>query len=132
MGRFDTTVDALYEPYIKPQECGNHTQVRWATIHNKAGVGLIIKGDTDFNFSALHFTAEDLTTTPMKHELQRRKETILHIDYRQTGIGSNSCGPELAGEYAFSEKEINFNFSMKPIWLENIPAVVEYRMRPTV
>lgn len=132
MGRFNTTVDGLYELYIKPQECGNHTQVRWATIHNQSGVGLLFKGDTAFSLSALHFTAEDLTTTPMHHQLQRRKETILHIDYRQTGIGSNSCGPELASKYAFSEKEINFNFSMKPIWLENIPAVVEYRIRPTV
>ncbi|WP_053984593.1 glycoside hydrolase family 2 TIM barrel-domain containing protein [Niameybacter massiliensis] len=132
MGRFETTVSNMYEPYIKPQECGNRTKVRWANIHNASGVGLIVKGDTDFNFSALHYTAEDLATTAMAHQLKPRKETILHIDYRQTGIGSNSCGPQLASNYEFNQKVIDFAFSIKPIWIENIPSELEYRMRPTL
>lgn len=132
MGRFDTTVDALYEPYIKPQECGNHTHVKWAVIHNLSGVGILFKGSPEFNFSAHHYTAHDLSETPMAHLLKRRKETIVHIDYRQTGIGSNSCGPNLASQYAFNEKEVHFNFSMKPIWIENIPAHLERRFKPTL
>lgn len=130
MGRFETTVSNMYEPYIKPQECGNRTKVRWASVTTNTGVGLIIKGDTDFSLSALHYTAHDLEATPMAHQLKPRKETILHIDYRQTGIGSNSCGPQLASAFTFNQKEIDFTFSIKPIWTENMPAELEYRMRP--
>ena len=132
MGLFHTTVNDLYEPYIKPQECGNHTHVKWALIQNQRGVGLIFKGDSEFNFSALHYTAHDLSDTPMAHLLNPRKETIVHIDYRQTGIGSNSCGPRLAEQYAFNEKEIHFAFSMKPIWTESIPADLERRFKPSL
>lgn len=132
MGLFHTTVNDLYEPYIKPQECGNHTHVKWALIQNQRGVGLIFKGDSEFNFSALHYTAHDLSDTPMAHLLKPRKETIVHIDYRQTGIGSNSCGPRLAEKYAFNEKEIHFAFSMQPIWTESIPADLERRFKPSL
>ncbi|MGL6173470.1 MAG: glycoside hydrolase family 2 TIM barrel-domain containing protein, partial [Cellulosilyticaceae bacterium] len=132
MGYFETTVSDLYEPYIKPQETGNHTHVKWAVIHDQSGKGLIFKGDPEFNFSALHFTSEDLAETPLAHLLHPRKETILHIDYRQTGIGSNSCGPKLNNQYAFNEKEFTFKFSFKPIWTESIPALIESKFRPSL
>ena len=105
---------------------------RKIVLQNQRGVGLIFKGDSEFNFSALHYTAHDLSDTPMAHLLKPRKETIVHIDYRQTGIGSNSCGPRLAEKYAFNEKEIHFAFSMKPIWTESIPANLERRFKPSL
>lgn len=132
MGLFNTTVHNLYEPYIKPQECGNRTHVKWAVIKNQSGVGLIFKGDDTFNLSALHYTAQDLSKTPMAHLLQPRPETIIHIDYAQTGIGSNSCGPQLAKAYALNAKDIHFSFAMKPMWSETIPAQLERRFKPSL
>lgn len=130
MGLFNTTVNNMYEPYIKPQENGNHTHVKWAVIHDMNGRGLIFKGSPEFNLSALHYTSEDLTNTSRADLLKPRKETIVHIDYRQTGIGSNSCGPRLSEKYAFTEKEICFKFSFKPIWIESISALSESKLRP--
>ncbi|MGL4343866.1 MAG: glycoside hydrolase family 2 TIM barrel-domain containing protein [Cellulosilyticaceae bacterium] len=132
MGLFETTITNLYEPYIKPQENGNHTKVRWAAVHNGQGLGLLFKGCPEFNLSALHYTANDLTNTPMAHLLEPRKETVIHIDYRQTGIGSNSCGPALNPKFAFDEKSITFAFSFKPILLESIPASLEATLRPAL
>ncbi|MGL4737583.1 MAG: glycoside hydrolase family 2 TIM barrel-domain containing protein [Cellulosilyticaceae bacterium] len=129
MGKFDTTVTQMYEPYIKPQECGNRTHVKWAMIADASGHGLLFKGTPEFNFSALHYTAHDLTDTAMMHELKARPETIIHIDYRQTGIGSNSCGPNLNEKYAFTEKQFTFNFAFKPICIESTPAEVAYYQR---
>lgn len=116
MGIYETTPDEEYEPYIKPQECGNHTRVKWLEINNKnkdGGVGFYAKDR--MNFSALHFTAEDLEAAAYTKDLSRRDETILRIDYKQTGIGSNSCGPKLAEKYRFSEKKFRFGFTIRPL-----------------
>ena len=130
MGLYETTVHNLYESYIKPQENGNHTAVKWMTCHNLNGLGLIFKGYPDFNFTASHYSADDLTNTPLAHNLVPHDETIIHIDYRQAGVGSHSCGPILNSKYVFNEKNINFSFSFKPICIENIPLPLEARIRP--
>ena len=53
-----------------------------------------------------------LEKTKHHYELTPMKETQLIIDYKQAGVGSNSCGPELLEEYRFNEKEFNFKFSL--------------------
>ena len=119
MGLYTSTVDREYYPYIKPQETGNHTNVKWAAVYDISGRGMFFKSKTGFNFSALHFTANDLDSADYTYQLTPRKETIVHIDYKQNGISSASCGPELLEKYQFCEKEFNFEFSFKPIFTEN-------------
>jgi beta-galactosidase len=48
------------------------------------------------------------------------KETVVNIDYRNAGIGSNSCGPELDRRYAIIESTIDFSFRLQPIMLNNV------------
>mgnify|MGYP002408545075 CR=1 FL=1 len=119
MGLFKSTVDDQFTPYIKPQETGNHTKVKWVCIYDNMGRGIIFKSKQSMSFSALHYTAEDLDKAKYTVDLKRRKETILHIDFGQNGIGSNSCGPELNEKYTLNDKHINFTFSFKPIFIEN-------------
>lgn len=115
MGLYESTVDEQYVPYIKPQETGNHTEVSWFCVYDDNGRGVIFtKKNGKMNLSALHYTAEDLDNADLTIHLKRRPETIIHVDYRQTGIGSNSCGPELAEIYEFNQKHIDFAFSFKP------------------
>lgn len=54
------------------------------------------------------------------HELTKREETIVHLDYATSGIGSNSCGPELLTQYRLNQKDIKFNIRMKPILISDI------------
>lgn len=102
---FKSDVEDLFEDYIVPQENGSHCGCRYMRISN--GVNrLCVTGD-DFSFNASYYTVEELTEKKHNFELRPSGNTELCIDYRQSGIGSNSCGPELPekeriqGEFAF-------------------------------
>ena len=115
IGLYKSTVTDQYFPYIRPQETGNHTAARWLRVTNKVGGGLQFTGRPTFNFSALHFTAADLETAMYTRDLRPREETIVRNDYKQTGVGSASCGVKLAEKYQFKEKFFDFEFEVKPL-----------------
>ena len=90
-----------------PQEHGNHTDTRQLQIEN----GLSFLSDTGFEFNVSHYTAKALCHAMHIDELQKENATIIRIDYKNSGIGSNSCGPELDPKYRLDEKRIeNFEF----------------------
>lgn len=65
-----------------------------------------------FSMNASPYTAEELTNAAHNYELPESNKAVLCIDYRQNGIGSNSCGPELDEKYRFDEDEWVFGFTM--------------------
>ena len=65
-----------------------------------------------FSMNASPYTAEELTVAAHNYELPESDKSVLCIDYRQNGIGSNSCGPELDEKYRFDEDEWEFGFTM--------------------
>ena len=75
--------------------------------------GLAFEADRDFEINVSQYTSEMLTNASHTDELEKCGNTIVRIDYKVSGIGSNSCGPELIEKYRLNEKEINFNFVMK-------------------
>ena len=77
-------------------------------------VGLRFTADEPFCFQALPYTQEELTEKRHDFELTPGRDVILCVDYRQNGIGSNSCGPELAPQYRFDETEFHFNLDIFP------------------
>ena len=93
---FETGIDALFEDYIVPQENGAHCGCRYMSISGADG-GISVTGG-DFSFNASRYTIEELTKKRHNFELERSGGVELCIDCRQSGIGSNSCGPELAAE----------------------------------
>ena len=118
MGLFRSTVDAQYTPYIRPQETGSHTGTRWVCVSDNAARGVLFRAGTPFSFSALHYTAEDLDAARLTADLTRRPETVLHVDYAQNGIGSNSCGPALDERFALIAKRIEFSYAFRPLMIE--------------
>ncbi|HUX22381.1 MAG TPA: glycoside hydrolase family 2 TIM barrel-domain containing protein [Spirochaetia bacterium] len=112
--RFSATVDELHEDYLKPQENGSHFSTEWARVVDAGGRGLEFVGGDEFSFNASHYTPEDLTSAGHPHELVKRRETIIHIDSMMSGLGSNSCGPELLPHYRLSAKEIELRFRIVP------------------
>jgi beta-galactosidase len=113
--RFETTVDEMHENYLYPQENGSHYSTEWALITNSLGFGLLFTGYDDFSFNASHYTPENLTSAMHPHELKRLPQTIIHLDYAMSGVGSNSCGPELLPQYRLSRDKISFRLRIKPI-----------------
>lgn len=121
LGEFETTVTDHFEHYVRPQENMAHADTKWMFVANMEGHGwLAAKTDADFSFNCSHFTPMDLTNTRHDYELKARKETVVNIDYRQTGIGSNSCGPALMPEYALSQKEFHFGVRLLPALVNDV------------
>ncbi|MEX1029032.1 MAG: glycoside hydrolase family 2 TIM barrel-domain containing protein [Paenibacillaceae bacterium] len=119
-GKYLTTVDGLFENYLKPQENGSRYGTEWVIISNEQGMGLKLTSDNEhFSFHAAHYTADDLTAAGHPHELARRDETIVNADYKMSGVGSNSCGPELLEKYQLNEKKFTFNLTLTPVFKED-------------
>jgi len=119
IGKYLTTVDEMFEDYIMPQENGSRYKTQWAIVSNKHGMGLQFTGCPEFSFNAAHYTPEDLTFATHSHKLRKRAETIVNIDYMMSGVGSNSCGPELRHEYRLEQKEFEFALEIMPIFKED-------------
>lgn len=118
-GRYATTVDEMFEPYIMPQENGSRYGTEWAVVSNRLGMGLRFAAPSAFSFSASHYSPEDLTEAAHEYELVRREETIVHLDYKMSGIGSNSCGPQLLPQYQLNEKQFAFELTIRPVFGED-------------
>ncbi|MCI8387413.1 MAG: DUF4981 domain-containing protein [Clostridiales bacterium] len=121
MGEFKSTVTENFEPYVRPQENCAHYGTKWAIVSSYAGQGLLVTAaGSDFSFNASHFSSKQLTETAHDYELVPQKETIFNIDYKQSGSGSNSCGPALISKYQLNEKEFNFTFRIKPVFANDV------------
>ncbi len=116
MGLWKTTVSENYEHAVRPQESGSHLGTKWALVSHVGGQGLlaVAKEGSSFSFSANHYSVKDLTDSRHDFELPVRNQTFFYIDYKQDGIGSNSCGPALAPKYQFNEKTFDFSFRLIP------------------
>jgi len=99
VGVYHATVDEMYTPYILPQENGNRTDVRWVTLSDRRGRGICVTAEPLFEFTASHFTANDLFAARHTNDLIRREEVLLNLDYHQRGLGTASCGPDTREEY---------------------------------
>ncbi len=108
-GVFETTAMANHEDYIKPQENGSH----WGTEWLEAG-GMRFTGGEAFSFNVSPYTQEELTEKMHNYELAPCGETVLCVDYRLSGIGSNSCGPKLIEKYRFDEQKFVFELTIEP------------------
>lgn len=112
-GVFSGTPQSLFEPYIKPQENGNHHDCDWASVAGD-GTSLTFFGERTFDFQALPYTAEELTRKAHNSELEESDSTVVNVDYAQSGIGSNSCGPALLEEYRLDAEQFTFTLGIVP------------------
>lgn len=101
LGVYQTTVSGMQEHFVKPQSMGNREDVRYVKFLDEKGNGFMLQTEGRVNFSSLHYTDADLMGNEQGHEweLVPRKETILHLDYMQRGLGNGSCGPGTISKY---------------------------------
>ncbi len=115
-GVFSSTVANEHEDYLKPQENGSHFGSTWMTVTDAAGCGwraTAVERPLSFNVSP--YTAEELTAKQHAFELTESGHTVWSIDYAQSGIGSNSCGPELGPQYRVNDEKFVFTFRITPV-----------------
>ena len=116
-GLFHSTVRDMHEDYIRPQENGAHTGCDYMTVENGSlalsAVAVVpTKADT-FSFQISEYTQEELTRKAHNYELERSPHTVLCLDYAQSGIGSNSCGPELLEQYRLDAQHFVFAIGLR-------------------
>lgn len=114
-GLFKTNVDELFEDYARPQENGSHWFVQYLNVGSENGAGLqVVPGDEQFSFNVSRYSQEMLENTAHNYELVPSNSTIVCIDYMQSGIGSNSCGPVLLKKYRLDAPHFSFSVKMLP------------------
>ncbi len=121
LGVYESTVTDEFYPYIRPQENGNHVDLRWWKVTDAAGRGLTVCAERPFSASALHYTVESLDEGEEKRNLhspdvESQPLTNLCIDAVQMGLGCvNSWGAWPRDEYLVRYQDRAFTFTLVPL-----------------
>ncbi len=121
IGRYRQLVDDQYYAYIRPQESGNKTDIRWWSQTSIDGDGLQIVAAEPFSASALNYTIDSLDDQDQKDqrhspEVSKAKLTNLCIDKAQMGLGCvNSWGTIPLKEYLLPYGDYEFTFIITPV-----------------
>ena len=122
MGVWNGKVADQFYPYIRPQENGNKTDVRWATLTDNNGFGLRVYGIQPLNISALDVTPDDLDPGMSKHQFHNsdvihdRDRVYLNVDLAQRGLGGDdSWGRGPHKPYELKDKAYSYKFLLEPI-----------------
>ncbi|QNS15855.1 glycoside hydrolase family 2 TIM barrel-domain containing protein [Mannheimia bovis] len=103
LGTYRTNAAENHTDYLKPQENGSH----FGTHYVKAK-DLTIISEQPFSFNLSPYTQEELTAKNHSYDLQESGSTILCVDCKMSGIGSNSCGPSLKEQYRLNEENVDW------------------------
>ena len=122
-GIYLQTADEQFYPYIRPQETGTKSDMRWWKQTGEKGMGLLVRSDKPFYASALHYTVEDLDDGDKKEqrhiqEVPKSKFTNLHIDGEMAGVGGIdtwSAKAEALEEYRVPFGHKRLQFTLTPI-----------------
>ena len=124
IGLYQSTVEDFFVDYIKPQETGNRTDVRWVSLTNDDGIGLLAKSYTPIEFNALGYTPEDLTNNLHSYLLPESDSVIWRLNYKQMGLGGdNSWGAKPLDKYQIpANQTYKYTFTLKPISTSDVDA----------
>ncbi|GGS42396.1 glycoside hydrolase family 2 TIM barrel-domain containing protein [Streptomyces griseoviridis] len=118
VGRYSGTVAGQWSGYIRPQENGNKTDVRWVALTDRSGAGLLATGEPLLEVNASHFTPEDLSAG-VRHDYQLtpRDAVVLRLNHRQMGVGGdNSWGAHTHDEFKlFADRDYAYAYRLRPI-----------------
>jgi beta-galactosidase len=114
VGRYSGRVDELIHDYVRPQENGNRTDVRWVAFTDAGGTGLLAVGQPQLSVSAWPYTMEDLEAATHIHELPRRDNITVNLDHRQMGVGGDDgWGARPHPEYTLESKPYDYRFRLR-------------------
>jgi beta-galactosidase len=134
VGKYSGSVEDQFWAYLRPQENGNKTDVRWVEITNASGEGLMFVGEPLINATAHHLIMEDLESperTDGRHragekpvnrhttDVEFRDLTSVNIDYKQMGVGGDdSWGAVTHPEYRLTGDAYSYSFVIRPLFGE--------------
>jgi beta-galactosidase len=122
IGVYRSTVDQEWVEYMRPQENGNKTDVRWVKLTNAAGIGLMATGDVPLNVTARHYTKEDLEHAAYTFQMKRHPETYLNLDLKEMGAGGiDSWSPNaypLPQYRIASDQPYSYSYRLRPVQVQ--------------
>ena len=114
VGVYKGSVSEQYVPYPYPQENGNKTDVRWLTLTDLEGRGVLVQGKPHLSVSAHRYTLENLTKATHTIDLKEADYITLNIDYKQAGVGGDdSWNPRTHPEFQLSDSTYTYEFRLK-------------------
>ena len=112
VGRYASNVSDMFVPYILPQENGNRTEVRELVLRRQSD-GTDIRFRGFFEFTAGHYSADELGSRLHPNELVPVSDTLLTLDLHQRGLGTASCGPDTLEKYRLPAGSYTFAFTIE-------------------
>lgn len=118
---YESTVAEQYYPYVRPQENASKTDVRWLSLTDKSGAGLLFAGMPLMHFSALHNPVSDFDPGEEKQQrhitdIKPREAVYLCIDYKQMGVGGdNSWGAWPHDQYLLPARDYAWQIRICPL-----------------
>lgn len=111
-----STAQNQFVNWANPQSMSNNEEVRWSSLTNKEGNGVIFIAKGEMSTSALPWSELEVTLASHPHKLPKSSGIHLHLDAAVTGLGGNSCGqgPPLEKDRV-KAKPTTFGFIMRPI-----------------
>lgn len=122
VGVYEKTVDELFFPYVRPQENGYRTDVRWLKVSNGSR-GFIVTSETPFCFAAQNYEKSDYEGSKgnkrarlYQHDLQKRDYVVLNLDYGQMGVGGDDSWRRAPHEiYQLLRSEYVYSYTISPL-----------------
>ena len=121
IGLYEQSTSEQLFPYVRPQESGNKSDVRYVELRNDLGIGVRIEGLQPLNISAMPYRSEDLDpglTKKQMHysDIEPRREVVLHIDLAQRGLGGDdSWGAQPHDKYRLTAESYSYGYIIRPI-----------------
>jgi beta-galactosidase len=119
IGVYQSTVDAEWVEYMRPQENGNKVDVRWVRLTNAAGLGIEASGAAPLNVTARHYTKTDMERAGYTFQMKRHPEIYLNVDDKEMGAGGiDSWSPNAYPMTAYripSGEEKTFRYTLRPV-----------------
>lgn len=117
LGVYCSTTEEQFFPYLRAQETGNHTDVRWVEFLNGYGNGIRITGAPLINFTAIKYSQEDLDGSEIckqknTHFLKQDRNNHISIDMKQNGVGQ-FC--QVLDKYRLKDNHYYFEFIISPV-----------------
>jgi beta-galactosidase len=134
VGQYSGSVEDQYQPYVRPQENGNKEEVRWATLTDVEGRGVLFQASGPLSVTVQKFTPQQIDEA--RHEngeprkivpLVRRSDTVVALDHRQMGLGGASCGPGPLSQHRLGAGRFQWRMILRPLRAGEDPSEVGRR-----